>query len=70
MPGYETHLSSETCVYFIPDADWIGSGFMIICCLVYGVFWQKANTRCQAKEAARIERLRASGLLRGEKERE
>lgn len=46
------------------------TAFIIICCLVYGIAWQRANKRSQLKEAARIERLRASGLLRSEKERE
>jgi len=44
--------------------------FMIVCSLVYGVVWQKGNKRSQLKEAARIEKLRASGLLRGKQERD
>ena len=44
--------------------------FMVVCSLIYGIMWQKGNKRSQLKEAARIEKLRASGLLRGEKDRE
>jgi hypothetical protein len=43
---------------------------MIFCSLIYGIMWQKGNKRNQLKEAARIEKLRSSGLLRREKERE
>jgi hypothetical protein len=42
---------------------------MILCSLIYGIMWQKGNKRSQLKEAARIEKLRASGLLRREQER-
>jgi hypothetical protein len=42
---------------------------MILCSLIYGIMWQKGNKRSQLKEAVRIEKLRASGLLRGEHER-
>ncbi|PSN65935.1 hypothetical protein BS50DRAFT_574424, partial [Corynespora cassiicola Philippines] len=43
-------------------------GFMLLCSVVYVAVWQTANKRSQRREAERIERLRASGLLRREKE--
>lgn len=42
---------------------------MLVCSIVYGFVWQIGNKRSQKKEADRIEKLRSSGLLRGEKER-
>ncbi|KAF2681558.1 hypothetical protein K458DRAFT_391940 [Lentithecium fluviatile CBS 122367] len=38
--------------------------FMLVCSLIYGVVWQNGNKGSQLKETARIEKLRASGLLR------
>ncbi|KAF2252318.1 hypothetical protein BU26DRAFT_516982 [Trematosphaeria pertusa] len=43
-------------------------GFMLVCSVVFGFFWQSVNGRCRRRGADRIEQLRASGLLRGEKE--
>ncbi|KAF2259262.1 hypothetical protein CC78DRAFT_537198 [Lojkania enalia] len=43
-------------------------GFMLVCMVIYGVVWTIGNKRSQRREAERVERLKASGLLRGEKE--
>ncbi|KAF2466160.1 uncharacterized protein BDR25DRAFT_306329 [Lindgomyces ingoldianus] len=43
-------------------------GFMVLCMITYGFVWQIGNKRSQKKEADRIAKLRASGLMRGEKE--
>ncbi|KAF2736030.1 hypothetical protein EJ04DRAFT_562799 [Polyplosphaeria fusca] len=43
-------------------------GFMLLCMVAYGVAWNIGNKKSQKKEADRIEKLRASGLLRREKE--
>ncbi|KAF1957701.1 hypothetical protein CC80DRAFT_592208 [Byssothecium circinans] len=45
-------------------------GVMIVCSVIYGLLWQKANKTSQRKEVERIEKLRASGLLDREKEKE
>ncbi|KAF2112963.1 hypothetical protein BDV96DRAFT_648585 [Lophiotrema nucula] len=43
-------------------------GFMALCMIAYGVAWNISNKKIQKKEADRIEKLKASGLLRGEKD--
>ncbi|ORY03237.1 hypothetical protein BCR34DRAFT_617850 [Clohesyomyces aquaticus] len=43
-------------------------GFMLLAMLIYGFVWQAGNKRSQKKEADRVAKLRASGLLREDKQ--